>query len=288
MEPFVIFCKSYKHDLLRAKVLAESVERFNKDRIPFYLSVPSRDMGLFRETLAGLTLTLLADDEILAANPLHSVSLIDQMPGNYMQQVIKSEFWRLGICRNYLMVDSDSYFIRDFNIKDFMYDETVPYTVMHEGKELLGFAARTGRDKIRRNFIKDRAAAQKYFGRPGRVYDFGPTPIICNADVWKNLAEHYGKSNNLSFADMITMFPNEMLWYGEALLYYRPIQVMPVEPLFKVFHYKEQYEESLAHNENERIFAENYLGIIKQSNWDTTLDLIPRKKRSWKTFWLKR
>ncbi|MBT0665566.1 hypothetical protein KI809_14755 [Geobacter pelophilus] len=273
---------------MRAKRLAESVQQFNKDSLPFYLSVPRDDLTLFREHLAGIELTLLADEEILSANPQHSESLIAKMPGNHLQQVVKSEFWRLGLCLNYLMIDSDSYFIRSFGISDFMYDDVTPYTVMHEGKELLGFAARSGQAKIRRNFIKDRAAAQNYFGRPGRIYDFGPTPIICHADVWKRLSEDYGRAHGLSFAEMITLFPNEMLWYGEALLYYKPIPIMPVEPLFKVFHYIEQYEESLALMENEKVLAENYLGIINQSNWDKALDLIPKKKRSWKSLWLKR
>lgn len=288
MERLVIFCKSYKNDVLRAKRLAESVQRYNKDGIPFYLSVPRADSTLFRETLAGLEITLLIDEEILAANPQHTESLIEKMPGNHLQQVVKSEFWRLGVCGNYLMIDSDSYFIRDFAISDFMYEDAVPYTVMHEGKDLLGFAARNGLGKIRKNFIKDRSAAQKHFNRPGRIYDFGPTPIICNVNVWRILTEQYAMPKQLTFAELITEFPNEMLWYGEALLHYKPIPVIPIEPLFKVFHYREQYEESLMLKEDEKILAENYLGIINQSNWDKSLDLVPRKKRSWKTLWLKR
>ncbi len=288
MEKFVIFCKSYKNDVLRAKRLAESVQRFNKDNLSFYLSVPRADLPLFREKLAGFELNLLTDEEILSANPQHTESLMEKMSGNHLQQVIKSEFWRLGTCSNYLMIDSDSYFIRDFGIDDFMYDDVVPYTVMHEGKDLLQFAARNGPQKIRKNFIKDRSAAQKHFNRPGRVYDFGPTPIICNVNVWRILTEQYATPKQLSFADLITEFPNEMLWYGEALLYFKPIPIMPVEPLFKVFHYREQYEESLMLKEDERIIAENFLGIIKQSNWDEALDHIRRKKRSWKTLWLKR
>ncbi|MSM41257.1 MAG: hypothetical protein GJT30_16695 [Geobacter sp.] len=289
MKTIVLFCKSYRNDLLRAKRLAESVKRFNRDGIPFYLSVPRSDLPLFRKELAGIDeLTLLVDEEILSANQLHTESLVGSMPGNHLQQVVKSEFWRLGVCRNYLMIDSDSYFIRDFGVNDFMYDDAIPYTVMHEGKELLGFAARNGLAKIRRNFIKDRSTAQKYFERPGRIYDFGPTPIICNVEVWRMLADGYAASNQLSFAEMITMFPNEMLWYGESLLYYKPIPLIPVEPLFKVYHYKEQYDESVALKETEKILAENYLGIITQSNWDKSLDTHPRKSRSWKTLWLKK
>lgn len=288
MDTFVLYCKSYRNDVLRARVLAESVQRFNTDHIPFYISVPSADMALFEEQLKGLPGTLLKDENILVANPLHSIDLMHEMPGGLLQQVVKSEFWRLGISRNYLMLDSDAYFIRPFSLVDFMFDEETPYTVMHEGKDILDFAARRGMGKIKDNYTKDRLQGKKYFNRPGRIYNFGPIPTICSALVWKALAEKYAEPGNNSFADLIREYPNEMLWYGEALLHYAPIRLMPIEPLFKVFHYKEQYKESQQLGETEETIAENYLGIIKQSNWYFPLDFAPRQKRSWKTLWLKK
>ncbi|HEY4743471.1 MAG TPA: DUF6492 family protein [Desulfuromonadaceae bacterium] len=288
METLVLYCKSYKNDVLRAKALAESIRKFNTDHIPFYISVPAADMGLFTEQLKGLDCTLLRDEEILATNPRHSMDLMHEMRGGLLQQVVKSEFWRLGISRNYVMIDSDSYFIRPFSLEDFMFDGETPYTVMHEGRDLLDFAARTGKRKIRNNFAKDRLQAKENFKRPGRIYDFGPTPLICSSLVWKRLAEEYAEPANKSLADLIREFPNEMLWYGEAVLHYAPICLMPIEPLFKVYHYKEQYQESLEIGENEKTIAENYLGIIKQSNWDFSLDLVPKKKRTWKSLWMKR
>lgn len=288
MVPFVLFCKSYKDDVLRAKRLAETIQRHNLDRIPFYLSVPRADFLIFQEHLAGFDYTLLADEEILSANPRHSLTLTAEMPGNLLQQVVKSEFWRLKVCMHYLMIDSDSYFISDFSLCDFMFDPKTPYTVMHEGKDILEFAARSGIRKIRENYVRDRQQGQQYFNRLGRIFNFGPTPTICSSLVWSSLAEQFAEPKNLSFADMIREYPNEMLWYGEALLHYQSIRLIPVEPLFKVFHYREQYEESVKRGETEGMIAENYLGIIKQSNWDESLDLVRRKKRSWKTLWLKR
>jgi hypothetical protein len=287
MDNFSLFCKSYRNDVLRARELAKSVQKFNRDGLAFYISVPAADIELFHEKLDGLTYILLKDEEILQANPRHSIALMQEMPGGLLQQVVKSEFWRLELCRNYLMLDSDAYFIRPFTLDDFMFDEETPYTVMHEGKDILDFAARRGMKKIKDNYTKDRIQGKKYFNRQGRIYNFGPIPTICSALVWKALSEKYAEPNKNSFADLIREYPNEMLWYGEALLQYTPIRLMPIEPLFKVFHYKEQFKESQGLGETEETIAENYLGIIKQSNWDYSLDLIPRKKRSWKTFWLK-
>ncbi|GFO54216.1 hypothetical protein GMSM_12230 [Geomonas sp. Red276] len=288
MDTFVLYCKSYRNDVLRARVLAESVARFNREGLTFYISAPEADLPLFREKLEGLSVTLIADEEILSANPRHSVKLMEELSGGLMQQIVKSEFWRLKLCKNYLMLDSDCYFIRDFGIADFMLDPDTPYTVMHEGKDLLEFAARKGMKKIREHYVKDRVKAQSFFNRPGRHYNYGPIPTICSAAVWESLANNYAEPRNLSFADLIGLSPGEMLWYGEAILAYAPIRLVPIEPLFKVFHYKEQYEESVALGVTEAVLAEDYLGVIRQSNWDRELDLVPKKRRTWRTLWLKR
>jgi hypothetical protein len=288
MDTFVLYCKSYKNDVLRARTLAESIQRFNSDQIPFYISVPAADMSLFEEQLKGFHCNLIKDEDILLTNPRHPIDLMHEMPGGLLQQVVKSEFWRLEICRNYLMIDSDSYFIRPFSIDDFMFDEYTPYTVMHECRDLLDFAARQGKRKIKINYTKDRTQIKEYFNRKGRIYDFGPTPLICSALVWKALEEKHTGPGNFSFADLIRKYPSEMILYGEALLHYSPIRLMPIEPLFKVFHYIEQYKESLGLGETEKTIAENYFGIIKQSNWEFSLDFVARKKRSWKTLWIKR
>jgi hypothetical protein len=288
MGPFVLFCKSYRDDVLRVKRLTETIQQHNLDHIPFYISVPTADFPIFQEQLRDFDYILLADEDILAANPRHSLALMTEMPGSLLQQVVKSEFWRLKVCMHYLMIDSDSYFIRDFSLSDFMFDEETPYTVMHESKDILEFAARSGIRKIRENYVHDRQHGQQYFNRSGRIFDFGPTPIICSSLVWRSLAMQFAEPRNLSFADMIKEYPNEMIWYGEALLQYQSIRLIPVGPLFKVFHYKEQYVESIERGETEAVIAENYLGIIKQSNWDESFDLSRRKKRSWKTLWFKR
>lgn len=169
-----------------------------------------------------------------------------------------------------------------------MYDSETPYTVMHEGKDILTFAARKGLTKITRNYVKDRVKAQSLFNRGGRHFNYGPIPTICSATVWETLAQQYAEPKELSFANLITELPGEMLWYGEALLHYNPIRLIPIEPLFKVFHYREQYLESIALGEDETTLAENFMGIIRQSNWDKSSDFTPKGKRTWKTLWMKR
>ena len=58
-----------------------------------------------------------------------------------------------GICENYLCIDSDSEFIRDFYYSDFMYNDNTPYTIMHESKGFLETMENIGLD------------SEKYFSR---------------------------------------------------------------------------------------------------------------------------
>ena len=64
---------------------------------------------------------------------------IPSMRGWESQQIVKSSFWKLNLCKNYMMIDSDSYFIKEFTCDDFLYDDETPYTVMHEQKDLFSY-----------------------------------------------------------------------------------------------------------------------------------------------------
>lgn len=288
METVVLYCKSYSKDLLRVVRLAESITRFNNDKIPFCISVPEQELELFRERLSAHTVMVLSDEEIISeavkAAKCGQEDVRD-IPVHLMQQVVKAEFWRVCKCKNYIVIDADSYFIRPFEIADFLWAIDMPYTVMHEGKELLQFAARQGMAKVRREYIELRKEFQNIFGRHGRYFDFGPTPVIWSAAVWDGLRQDYAKVKNTNIFEMIQEHPCELMWYGEYLLYSKCLPIVPVEPLFKVYHYKEQFEEGGQLGENEKILSENFLGIVMQSNWEISLDFVPDKKSALSRFW---
>lgn len=280
---FSILCKSYDQDVHRVIHLAESIEKYNQGNIPFYVSCPNKDLSLFKKHLNPFRVEFICDEDIIDKT-VHadncSQNDLKSFPSHLMQQVIKTEFWRLDISHNYLIIDSDSYFIRPFSSKDFMMGEKAPYTVMHEGKDLLSFLARTGKKNIYSDYAEIRKKFQKIFGRNGKLFDFGPTPVIWSSKVWQELYENYAIVNNTNILKMIKTFPCELLWYGEYLLYSNAIPLIPVEPLFKVYHYKEQFEEGKRLGENEKILAQNYFGVVMQSNWDRSLDFCHDKKKN--------
>jgi hypothetical protein len=117
------------------------------------------------------------------------------------------------------------------------------------------------------------------FKRLGPDYDFGPTPVVWSSKVWKSLEKSYLIPNKLTLWDAIEMAPSELRWYGEALLAYKAIPIYPIEPLFRVYHYDWQYFTSKKMGETNSTLLVNYLGILKQSNWDYERDSGKQAKR---------
>lgn len=260
MNKVVLYTKTYSPDLERVITAIDSVKRHNKDNIPYYISVPTNELSFFKNKIDTNYVTLVSDDDIYSVNTQSWTT----------QQIVKSSFWKLGVCENYVMMDSDSYFIRDFYLTDFMYNRNTPYTVMHEQKDLFEWSSKfknlLGFDP-QKSFTEDRKKIMDVLERSGRVYDFGPSPVIWSGRVWESLEKNYIEPNDLTFAKLIEYCPSEFTWYGEYLLTSRTIDIIPTEPLFKIFHYAQQYQmfKQLGYIEND--FVPNYLGIVMQSNW---------------------
>jgi hypothetical protein len=271
MNDIVLYCKSYHRDVLRAARLAESVRRHNPGNLPFYLSCPSADLALFRDIVGSDGVTFLADEEIVAENSTIDQKAFSDLPGVISQQIVKSEFWRLGICENYFCLDSDSYFIRDCIKDDLLTASGIPYTVMNESLELRLFGALHRHAKIARNIDADCKTIMDIFGRTGRHYDFGPLPVVWSKHVWSDLAEKFLEPQSMNFLDAMVLFPSEMRWYGEALLKYRSIELWPVETLFRCYHYEDQYRIARKLGESDEELSQLYLGVCIQSNWDREL-----------------
>lgn len=272
MKPFALYCKSYRTDLKRVIRLAESIRRFNVEGIPFYISVPQSDVLLFKEHLGSLDAVLIADDEIVRASPRLDPIQVAQMPGNLSQQVVKSEFWRLGIAAAYFCIDSDSIFIRPFRAAEFIGPDGIPYTVIDEGQILLEAALRHKKHKVLSDFRTEAQLVQSIFGRSGRIYSFGPFPLIWHRAVWESLDLKYLRPLGMNFVDAILKAPIESRWYGEALLRYQAIPLMPCQPLFKVYHYAWQLDQDRRAHIGEDQLAELYSGVIYQSAWERELD----------------
>jgi len=129
METFILFCKSFRDDVLRVKRLLNSVVAYNVDIIPFYLSVPQRDDDLILEYINFETLKssyrgkieLITDESIVAQKRPTQLATYHATKGYISQQVIKAIAWEKLPCDAYLALDSDAYFTKSFYQRDFFF-----------------------------------------------------------------------------------------------------------------------------------------------------------------------
>lgn len=276
----VIFCKSYAGDLRRVVRLIESIQRYNRDSLPVYVSVPARDLPLFKSHLGQTDINWLSDEEIIATQPGGDRGRYALWSGSLSQQVIKSEFWRTQASESYLCIDSDAIFIRDFYRTDFVCEkDNTPYTILNQSKDFLQLAENRRIQKVLTNFQRESQEGKALFQRTGPDYNFSTTPVIWSAKVWKDLAHHYLEPRGMDFWDAIEQFPNEMRWYGEALLAYESIPLRPIEPLFRVYLYDWQYAALRRSGETPEKLPSLFLGLVKQSNWEFEMDFGDHAKR---------
>lgn len=155
MHNLVLFCKTYRGDLNRFKILKSSIDKHNIDNIPFYVVCPENDIQLIKNTTyrgdEKYDIHFISDESVYAINNINA-----QKQSWISQQIIKLGFYKLGLCKHYAIFDSDCYFITDFHFSDFMYDDDTPYFCIKEASN-----ADSAHTKIK-----------NLLGRKGKNYDF--------------------------------------------------------------------------------------------------------------------
>jgi hypothetical protein len=273
LNDIVLYCKSYRKDFLRLKRLLASIEQFNSDAIPFYISTPAGDKAVLEEVLGAQGYIWVADESIVSANPKADLQKYQAMPGGLSQQIVKSEFWRLGFAENYLCLDSDCVFIRPFYQSDFLAIDKMPYTVLHQNKELFQMASNRGHLKVERDLRAEAERVKALFGRTGPNYYCAPAPFIWSARVWESLDRECLQPKGITLWEFISPLHPETLIYGEALLKYQAIPIRAIEPLFRVYHYDWQYYLFRRLGETTEKLKQNFMGVLYQSNWEVEMGL---------------
>ena len=250
-----------------------SLEKHNIDSIPFYISTPMEDKDILFEVLKSHpNFHWVSDEDIAHSIPGFNKVRYSSMSGGLTQQIIKSGFWRLGLTENYLCLDSDSIFIRDFQKNDFMSLDGVPYTVLHQNKELFQMAINRGHERVKRDLSAESERVKHLFGRIGPNYYCAPAPFIWSTKVWRSLDVHYLQPKAIHSWDLIAVDVPESLLYGEALLNFQAIPVRAIEPIFRVYNYDWEFFLLRRLGETEMKLCQNFLGVIYQSSWEQELN----------------
>ena len=275
-DAFVLLCKSYRGDAVRVARMLESLARHNPDKLPVVVAIPEADMAIFRQLAAGHAALLVADEDIVRSHPQAAerdlLARYRATPGYRAQQVVKADAWRLLGCDSCVCIDSDSVFLRDIALGDFIAPAGHPYTLLHQSRELMQLAVNRGHADMLANFRAESERMKALFGRIGPDLDFGPTPVLWSARVWHDLHERFLAPRGWTLWDAIDHIPTEIRWYGEALLAFRSIPLHPIEPLFRVYHHEWQLFAMQRQGETLATLAEQFLGVVYQSNWDYELD----------------
>ncbi len=273
MHDLVLYCKSYSKDFLRLRNLLASIDQYNVDHLDFYISTPESERAALERQIGSRGYQWVSDESIVQANPRAPIGIEKSMPGGLSQQVIKSEFWRLGTAKNYVCLDSDCIFIQDFKKSDFIASDGYPYTVIYQNKEYHQLAMNRNYAKAPRNLQIDAENVKAIFGRIGPNYYSLCPPFIWSATVWQALDKEYLEPQGQNLWDLISREHPETFIYNEALLKFRPIPLHPIEQLFRVYYYDWHYFLLRRLGETLPKLKENYLGVIYQSSWDLSLDL---------------
>ena len=290
MYNLILYCKSYKGDVQILKKLKSSIEKYNKDNIPFYISCPKEDKQLFEDTLGTENYTLLLDEDIYPlAQPkddtiwggvtiqtnTNGASVEYPLDGWRSQQIVKSSIHKLKITKNYLCLDSDSYFIKDFYERDFIAKEDICYTLFHENKETQQYKKLFYNTNYSESgYAECLSIYREVFGSEHRkIYDYGPSPYIWSCKVWEHFEKNYLEPNNFTFETFQKTIEQqyntqmrEAITYGEYAINSKVIEIYPTGPLFKVYHWDEmvEFERKVGMFDEEKL-KESFLGIVYQS-----------------------
>ena len=268
MHNLIFFCKTYSGDFKKIGRLISTYRKYNKDNIPLVISCPSNDIKIFKDFNNTPLITIITD-ESYAQNYMSSEPILGFTPGYINQEICKLAFWETNITNNYLCIDSDTYFIRNFYLIDFMHDLETPYSVLVMDKDL----ATQDFDQVywdrRQTHIK-------------KIFDIielkDPRFLTCHGmtvfsrKVLESFQRNFLAPQKWSYLDIIKISPFEFTWYNAWLQKSNAINVYAVEPFFKVFHYRREYIFSILKGLREKDLARSYLGIVMQSNWHCGLN----------------
>lgn len=259
--------KTFSTDIPSYKRLFTSIQKYNEDNLPVFVIIPRIDKQLLEDTIGTEGYNLLFDDDI------HRFKY--PISGWEQQMIIKLKAYQYISADNILLLDSDGRFIKPFYEKDFIAYDDIPYTIVHENKQVAEYeTALKGGDYNITGYAKAVKAYRDLFGfKSNRIYDYGPNPHLWSTKVLSDLFSNYLDYNGLEVEEFCLTVKNsygihfrETLTYGEYLMAAKTIPIIPSGPLFKTYHWKEMVEfEKGTGLELEENIAKNYLGIIMQS-----------------------
>ena len=262
MTSFGFLLKSYAPDRDFAGRLIESFHRHNTTGLPLYLLVPASDVDAFA-SLGGDSVTVMSEEPL--ATHFVTQRSFGLTEGYLNQQVVKLAFHELDLLDNYLCLDSDTVFLRDFTEADFIAPDGYPYTVLVEDRELLVEPHYYATQWVSRMEHLRRIA--ELIGYDDPVLRTCHAHQVFSARVLRSFVVDFLEPRGWSYRDALNEGPYEFSWYNFWLQATEVIPIHQREPLFKMFHHEGQHLEYILRGVTRDDMARAYVGMTIQSNF---------------------
>jgi len=262
---FAMYCKTYSVDIDRFKVMLDSFAQHNKDNIKLYVSVPAHELNLYSEIESKINNVVVISDESFAEPYLATIGHWGMSIGYANQEICKLTFFKTGFAENYLTIDSDAYFIRDFFVSDFMFDTNKPYTVLVMDKDLS--CERHYRDT---HWIGRQESIKRIYQSVGlndRRLRTCHGMQVMNTRVLMSLQDDFMTPLKLTYNDLLGIAPYEFTWYNAWFQKSKLVEEYAVEPFFKTLHMRPEYVFSRLRLLREEDLSYAYVGIVMNSKW---------------------
>lgn len=262
MHELALLVKSYAADFIYAQRLIDSINSHNVDSLPVYIVVPDSDAPLFQ--------SLIRENIFLHFESEFESHLVDEetagfRPGYINQEIIKLAFWELDLAENYLCVDSDAVFVRDFTRADFMARPDVPFTFLTEDRELQVEPNYYHSTWVNR--ITSLEKIKEAIGYEGRWLLTVHGHAVFSSKVLESFKRDFLEPRGWDYRDALTVSPYEPTWYNTWLLHTSVIEIIPREPIVKTFHNATQHLDYVLRGVSEEDLARGYIAVVVNSNY---------------------
>ena len=263
---FCFYLKTFVRDFLRVYNLLESFNKYNVDNINLVISCPRNEVCKFNfPNLKNIV--LIADEDFASKDLAKKIEWPNTniTIGYVNQEICKLVFYKTGISSNYLCIDSDLIFIRNFYINDFMFDAQTPYTVLVQDKDLS--IQRYYKEKFWIGRQKKIEEIYKYLKLEDPRFRTCHGMQVFNTKSLLALEKDFLNIKGLIWLDLIKISPYEFTWYNCWLQKSNLIEIKACEPFFKVFHCREEYIVAQLTGLRTKDYAHSYVGLVLNSGW---------------------
>lgn len=262
---FAFLLKTYSRDLLNAQRLIKSMSIHNKENVPLFIVLPEEDKKVLQKLISDTDVSIIyyLDEgefsEHLVKEPIHNLSA-----GYINQEIIKLAFHEKKLCENYFCLDSDSFFIRDFYISDFMFNETEPYSVLFEDKELQidpFYYKKYWKNKY--DYMK---VIMEELEMPEKKWLNCHGFQTFSVKVLETFKKEFMEKKQYDYKKLMDLAPFEFSWYN---YYLQKSKVIPIHFCNEIFHYMHipsQHIWALISKSTIEDFSRAYVGLIINSN----------------------